>query len=217
MIGKMLHTLIALAAAAILAGCAVVPAVQMAGHALTGYDAAILANDYLPRKDIEGGGQCSLDRDRMLERRLRERLRRQRPQAVAAHVIDSNAYLVGPVRSRAEADRAIKTAATVQGLNTITCKFYHAPTIDQAREGATLHDELVSRLKETGWLENVDLRIEIVGTNAVFIGKTQDYRQKAQALAIASEVNGLNEIIDYISVKAPLPVHPRDGDKLASK
>jgi osmotically-inducible protein OsmY len=217
MVRKVLHTLLLLATTAILVGCAVYPAVQVAGHAMTGYDAAVLVDDYLPRKNIEGGEQCALDLDRMLERRLRERLRLNCRQPVAAHVIDANAYLVGSVRNRAQADYAIRTAATVQGLKTITCKFYHAPTTDQTLEGATLHEELVSRLKETGWLESVDLRVETVGTNAVFIGKTEDYRQKTQALAIASEVNGLTEIIDYISVKAPLPEQPRDGDKLAAK
>ena len=212
MIWNIKHTLLVMTAAAILAGCAVYPAVQVAGHAMTGYDAAILVDEYLPRKSVDGGERSTMNQDRMLERRLKERLILYRHDTVAAHVIDSNAYLVGPVQSRKQADHAIRTAATVDGLRTITCKFYHAPTTAQADYGAALHAELMNRLKETGWLEDVDLRVEIVGTNAVLIGKTEDFRQKTEALAIASEVDGLTEIIDYISVREPMP-----GDKLASQ
>ena len=206
------HTLFALAAAAILVGCAAYPAVQVAGHAMTGYDAAILVDEYLPRKNVQGGERCATDADRVLQRRLRERLKLRNHTTLTAHVIDSNAYLVGPVQSRAQADHAIKTAATVQGLRTITCKFYHAPTDEQAREGATLHARLTDRLKATDWLADVDLRVVTVGTNAILIGKTEDFRQKSEALAIAGEVGGLTEVVDYIAVREPLP-----GDRLAGK
>lgn len=212
MIGKMVHILFALAAGALLAGCAALPAVQVAGHAMTGYDAAIMVDDYLPRKAVSGGERTAPNNDRMLERRLRERLKAYCGHPVAAHVIDAKAYLVGPVNNRGEADQAIRTAATVQGLRTITCKFYHTPTRTQVNEAMVLRHELNTRLRETGWLDRVDLRVELVGTNAVFIGRTADYRQKAQALAIAAEVGGLTDVVDYISVRTPLP-----GERLAGK
>ncbi|MBG0790882.1 MAG: BON domain-containing protein [Desulfovibrionaceae bacterium] len=207
-----LCTLFVLAAAAILAGCAVYPAVQVAGHAMTGYDAAILVDEYLPRTNVTGGKLTAADTDRILQRRLRERLRFRNHTGLTAHVIDANAYLVGQVQGRNQADQAIRTAATVQGLKTITCKFYNAPTDHQTREGATLHARLITLLKRTDWLPEVDLRVVTVGTNVVLIGKTEDFRQKSEALAIASEVGGLTEVVDYISVRDPLP-----GDKLAGR
>lgn len=217
MVSTLLHIFFAVAMVTILAGCAAYPAVQVAGHAMTGYDAAVLMDDYLPRKNIQGGQRCATDHDWVLERRLRERLKLYHHETLAAHVIDAKAYLVGPVQSRAQADHAIQTAATVQGLRTITSKFYHAPTKRQQRKSAALHDELINRLKKTSWLKAVDLRVETVGTNAVLIGRTNDSRQKAEALAIASEVGGITEIIDYISVRTPQPTPPIPGDELAGK
>ena len=209
-----LHTLLMILATALFTGCALYPVVQVAGGAMTGYDAAIIANDYLPRNGVEGG-ESRYDTDRMLQRRLRERLRLHDIH-VAAHVIDANAYLVGPVKNRTQANNAIKVAVTVQCIKTITCKFYHAPTIEQAGEDEDLLTELTSRFKAAQRLDNVDLRVEMVGTNAILIGKTDDYHQKTEALAIASEIGGITEIIDYITVKEPLPEAPAANDDAAA-
>lgn len=197
---------------ALLAGCALYPAVQVAGGAMTGYDAMVMADDYLPRDKVEGGG-LSIVRDTQLERRLRERFTLNDIR-LSAHVIDSKAYLVGQVSSRNQADYAIRTAATVEGIRTITCKFYPVPPARQAAHDAArdelLHNELAERFDETKRLKGTDLRVEVIRRHAILIGRTTDYSQKTAALAIASEVNGLAEVVDYISVNQPENATPPD-------
>lgn len=205
---------------ALLAGCALYPAVQVAGGAMTGYDAVVMADEYLPRDNVEGG-DLGVVRDNQLERRLRERLALNDIH-LSAHVIDARAYLVGQVRSRSRADYAIRTAATVEGIRTITCKFYPLPPARQAAHDAArdelLHDELAERFGATKRLEGTDLRVEVVRSHAILIGRTRDYNQKTAALAIASEVNGLAEVVDYISVNRPEDAAPPAGQvPVASK
>lgn len=204
----------ALLAGALLSGCAAYPVVQVAGGAMTGYDAAMLADDYLPRNSVEGGQRC-FERDKVLERRLRERLELNN-MSVSAHVIDGKAYLVGPVRDRKHADYAIETAATVQGIKTITCKFYRPPSERQARKDEELFLELSDRISSNRRLQAADLRIEIVRRDAIIIGRTADYGQKSEAIAIASEIGDIKNVIDYISVTEPLD-DATPNEKVASK
>eukprot|EP00831_Metopus_contortus_P003544 TRINITY_DN11310_c0_g2_i1.p2 TRINITY_DN11310_c0_g2~~TRINITY_DN11310_c0_g2_i1.p2 ORF type:complete len:257 (-),score=62.57 TRINITY_DN11310_c0_g2_i1:596-1366(-) len=222
MVTKMFYMAFALTAAALLTGCALYPVVQVAGGAMTGYDAAMLADDYLPRNSVEGGSLC-VEQDRMMQRRLRERLQLN-GMAVAAHVINGKAYLVGQMQDRNQADYAVKTAATVQGIKTITCKFYPASTAsDAARDAAKdglLLKELTDRFNQTKRLQGTDLRVVMVRTNAVLIGRAQNFDQKTAALAIASEVGGITEITDYISVTpppAPPAASPSEAAAIASK
>jgi len=204
---KLLHIIFALLATLALAGCAIYPAVQVAGGAMTGYDAVVIADDYIPRDHIEGGTR-NMDTDKMLERRLRERLKINN-MAVSAHVIDANAYLVGQFPDRALADSAVSTAQSVQGLKTITCKFFPATNAREAGNDALLTKELAMRLGETKRLEHADLRVEVIRGNAILIGETSNYDQKTAAVAIASEVGGITEVVDYIIV-TPL-VTPEEG------
>jgi osmotically-inducible protein OsmY len=211
---------LAILLSALLAGCALYPAVQVAGGAMTGYDAMVSADKYLPRNSVEGGG-LDVVRDAQMERRLRERLALN-DLHLSAHVIESKAYLVGQVKSRNQADYAIRTAATVEGIKTITCKFYPVQSAGQASRDAArdelLFNQLSKRFAETKRLEGTDLRIEIIRSHAVLVGRTRDYSQKTAALAIAEEVNGLTDVIDYISVEAPkdTPV-TGSGGSVASK
>jgi len=211
---KQLHIIFAALAFLALAGCAIYPAVQAAGGAMTGYDAVVIADDLLPRDHVEGSGRC-LDADKMLERRLRERLR-MKGMIVSAHVIDANAYLVGQFPDRALADTAVDTALTVQGLKTITCKFYPATNARQAGTDAQLLKRLVIRLGETKRLKNADLRVEVIRGNAILIGETADYEQKTAAVAIASEVGGIVDVVDYISV-TPKENPEAKGEEIARK
>ena len=194
--------------ATLLTGCAVYPVVQVAGGAMTTYDAAQVADDYLPRNNVEGGSLCVVQ-DEQLQRRLRERLQ-QSGILLSAHVVDSDAFLVGQLRDRAQADLAVRTAATVDGIKTITCKFYPAsPPRDAARDAARdqlLAKELAERLRAANWMNGCDLRVEVIRTNAVLIGRTKDFKQKTGAVAIASEVGGIREVTDYIRVEQAPPV-----------
>jgi osmotically-inducible protein OsmY len=204
---------------ALLAGCALYPAVQVAGGAMTGYDAAVMADEYLPRDNVDGGS-LHIVRDVQVERRLRERLELNGIH-ISAHVFGGRAYLVGQMQSRNQADYAIRTAATVEGVKIITCKFYPAaPSRTAARDAARdelLLKELRGRLTETRRLEGADLRVEVIRSHAVLIGNAKDYHQKTAALAIASEVNGLSDVVDYITVPAPAEQPTPDKDSVAGK
>ncbi|WP_419785057.1 BON domain-containing protein [Pseudodesulfovibrio sp.] len=197
-----------------LSGCALYPAVQVAGGAMTGYDAMVMADDYIPRNSVEGGSLCAIS-DRTLERRLRERLALNNMGNVSAHVIDGNAYLLGCMESRERADQAVKTAVTVSGLRTVTVKFYPLPTPDQLRDDNELTRVLIERLATTKRLRQADLRVQVIEGNAIIVGRAQDYIQKTAALAIAQEMGGIRDVVDYIRVPAPMG-EAASGKKIAA-
>ena len=193
------HILFALALTALLSGCAVYPAVQVAGGAMTGYDAVVIADDYIPRQSVNGGSKCA-DQDLMLQRRLRERLKLNGINTVSAHVIDSNAYMVGQMTDRQRADNAVRVAKSVTGLRTITVKFFPISPQGRSQLDMLLLKELSERLARTERLRRADLRVEVIQGNAILIGRADDYTQKTEAVAIAHEVGGVREVVDYISV-----------------
>lgn len=196
---NLLHIVLAAGLGMALAGCAVYPAVQVAGGAMTGYDAVVFADANLPKESVEGG-QIQCDSDRMLERRLRERLRLAGVHTVSAHVINGHAYLVGQTDSRAQADQALGTARSLEGVRLITCKFYPRLTAREAQSDAALLRTVSQKLAATKRLENADLRIEVIRGTAILIGSTSDHSQKTAALAIAGEVWGVRDVVDYIAV-----------------
>lgn len=209
---KLCRTAHALALTLLLAGCAIYPVVQVAGGAMTGYDAAIMADDYIPRDRVAGGEICG-NTDKMLERRLRERLQLNNIHA-SAHVIDRQAYLIGQFPNRTGADQAIAIAKGLQGITVINCKFYPMVSPREARDDTVLLATLNRRLGETKRLHDADLRVEVIRSNAILIGAACDYGQKTAAVAIASEVGGIREIVDYIVVK--IPAQPATaGNKVA--
>jgi len=217
---KTCKTAMAVLLAGLLSGCALYPAVQVAGGAMTGYDAMVTAERYVPRDSVTGGS-LGVVRDAQLERRLRERLALNDIR-LSAHVIDAKAYLVGQVSSRNRADYAIRTAATVEGIKTITCKFFPMAPSRQATRDAARDEQLIKALSErfgeTKRLEGTDLRVEVIRSHAILIGRTRDYGQKTAALAIAAEVNGVADVVDYISVSQPeAPSAPPNQGSLASK
>jgi len=200
--GHLSAMLPALILCALLCGCAVYPAVQVAGGAMTGYDAAVMADDFIPRKSVDGGTLCA-DQDRMLERRLRERLAMNGLAAISAHVINQNAYLVGYTATRKTGDQAVKTARSVSGLRTVTVKFYPLPTQAQSKSDLQLTRALTKRLAGTQRLKRADLRVSVIEGNAILVGRAEDYSQKTAALAIAHEMGGIRTVVDYIAVPAP--------------
>jgi osmotically-inducible protein OsmY len=197
---NLFHIVLAVGLSMSLAGCAVYPAVQVAGGAMTGYDAVVFADQHIPRESVQGG-QIQCDSDRMLERRLRERLRLGGVQTISAHVIGGHAYLVGQADSRAQADRALGTARALEGVRLITCKFYPRLSPREAQSDASLLRTVSQKLAATKRLENADLRIEVIGGTAILIGSTSDHSQKTAALAIAGEVWGVRDVVDYIAVE----------------
>jgi len=191
--------LAALLLSSLFAGCAVYPAVQVASGAMTGYDAVVLADGYIPKNSVPGG-QLVCDSDRMLERRLRERLVMGGVPQVSAHVIGGHAYIVGQLDSRVQADRAVSTARSVEGLKLVTCKFFPPSTPAEARNDAALLYTVTRKLADTKRLESADLRVEVIGGTAILIGATGDHSQKTAALALAGEVWGVRDVVDYIAV-----------------
>ncbi|BCS90125.1 BON domain-containing protein [Pseudodesulfovibrio sediminis] len=206
------HTISAVLAIALLGGCALYPAVQVAGSVWTGYDTVVLADEYLPRYSVEGG-QRTYAQDKIMERRLRERLRMNNIP-VSAHIIDGNAYLIGSLKDRAHADYAIDTASSVSGVRAITCKFYPPNSPNQAGNDLRLQTELNIRLEKIEHLQCLDLRVEVIQSDAILIGKADTYAQQAEAVAVATEVVGINDVVDYIHVAAP-PDQPTTTDTLA--
>ena len=192
------------------AGCAAYPVVQVAGGAMTGYDAVMLADEHLPRNAVQGGS-LTADMDRMLERRLRERLRMQSLHRVQAHVVDARAYLVGHLDNRHQANQALDIAKNVQGLTAVTVKFHPTPDHDRQQADAALLAQLNADLREAGCLDDSQLRTAVLDGAAVLMGRACNYRQKTAAVAVAHEIGGITNVVDYITVPAAI----EDRDDLA--
>lgn len=208
------HMFVVLTAAALLSGCALYPAVQVAGGAMTGYDAVVMADEYMPRDSVKGGGTC-LNYDGQLQRRLRERLKLNGLDTVSAHVIDTQAYLVGQFPNRQGADRSIDVASSVQGISIINCKFFPLASPRQARDDTRLLAAVSQSLGSSSRLSEADLRVEVIGGHAVLVGTAADWEQKTAAVAITSEIGGIRDVIDYIVVRQQ-PAPPVDGEKVAA-
>lgn len=196
-----LHRTLALVALiALLSGCAIYPAVQIAGAAMTGYDAVHLADDHLPRDGVGAGGR-GVGGDIMLERRLRERLALNGLTSVSANVIDGQAYLVGRLPGRAEADRTVKVASQVQGLTTINCKFFPIPDNQRAAKDTAILSDLGKRIGGRDDLSNAVLRLDVISGNAVIVGKAWTFDQKNAILKLASSTGGVLNVVDYMVVE----------------
>jgi len=185
---------------ALLAGCAIYPAVQIAGAAMTGYDAVHLADDHLPRDGVSNDGR-GVGGDVMLERRLRERLALNGLTTVSANVINGQAYLVGRLPGRAEADKTVKVASQVKGLTAINCKFFPTPDQKRAAMDAAILADLGNRFGERKDLENSILRLDVISGNAVVVGKAWTFDQKNAIMKLASSTRGVLNVVDYVSVK----------------
>lgn len=185
-----------------LAGCAAYPVVQVAGGALTGYDAVTLADEHLPRENI-AGGELTAKQDNMLQRRLRERLRMYHIRTISGHVVNGQAYLVGQVNERADADKAVEVAKSIAGLTTINCKFYPMTSVGENRNDTALLKEAVSRLSMSKRLESADLRVQVIRGNAILVGSCSDWHQKTAAEAMVAEIGGVTDVVNYVVVKNP--------------
>ncbi|QJB55138.1 BON domain-containing protein [Pseudodesulfovibrio sp. zrk46] len=217
---KLRHTIVSCAllliAAMSVTGCAVYPAVQVAGGAMTGYDAVQLADEYLPRNSVNGGSLCA-NMDKALQRRLRERLHMNGIKMVSAHVVARTAYLIGQFPTRKDADKSIEVAQTINGLKSIHCKFFPLGTPRENRDDTQLLAKLTKQLGSSTRLTNADLRVEVIRGNAILIGSAADWEQKTAAVAIAHEVGGIKGVVDYIYVPQKPETDTPEGEKVASK
>jgi len=199
MLNKCCHILAVLGLIALLTGCALYPAVQVAGAAMTGYDAVNLAQEHIPRDSVEGGNatQCP---DAALERRLRERLNLSGQNSVAAHVVAGQAYMVGRMPDREAADKAVQIASTVQGLTVIHCKFFPIPTPRQNKSDTRALRSLKKHMDAIPNLRGADLYLDVISGNAILVGKAWTWDQKNAVLKAASSTRGIKAVVDYIVV-----------------
>lgn len=202
MTGTIRKFLTLLALVAMVAGCAAYPVVQVAGGASTGYSAAHWADDYLPRDSIPGG-QFRGDIDKQLQRRLRERLMLKGFKGVSAHVVAFNAYMVGRVSSRERANAAMEIGKSVEGLRSVTGKFFPYGSPRQSEKDLKLLKEVSTMFASSERLTATTLRVEVVQGNVILIGITCDPEQKSAAAAMPYEIAGVNKVIDYIVLKLP--------------
>lgn len=187
---------------AFVSGCAVYPAVQVAGSASTGYSAAHWADDVLPRDSIPGG-EFRGDLDTMLQRRLRERLLMKGYKGVSAHVVAFNAYIVGRVPGRNCAQEIMKIGKSVEGLRSVTGKFYPLGSSVQSREDMKLLESVSTMLASSERLKDVRLRVEVIQGNVILIGITGNPEDKSAAANMPYEIAGVKKVVDYIVLKLP--------------
>lgn len=194
------------------AGCAVYPAVQVAGGASTGYSAVHWADEYLPRESIPGG-EYRGDLDKMLQRRLRERLMMKGYTGVSAHVVAFNAYMVGRVPTRKCAQTVMEIGKSVEGLRSVTGKFFPLGSPAQSEEDMELLQSVSTMLVSSDRLTDLKVKVEVFQGTVILIGITADPEQKSAAANMPYEIAGVDKVVDYIVLKLPEAPPAEEGEE----
>lgn len=183
----------------LLSACAAAPVVQVAGYGMTGYDAAMLADDYLPRERVNFNKPMDCT-DATIERRMDERLLIKgypelRPYSFGGHV-----YLVGEILDRPNGQRATEIARSVQGIKSLTTHFFPISDLSNLPNDQHLANVLAQRFEKDSALGTSPLRITVIQASAVVMGPAATPELKQRALHTAQATPGIQRVIDYVVV-----------------
>lgn len=201
MIKTAFRTLALFGLVVMLPACAAYPVVQVAGGAMTAYDAVIWAEGNIPADSIDPNCRYALP-DKVLERRLNERLQLNAIRSARGYVFDGHAYLVGSFATRSAADHAVNVASGVDGLQVITVKFYPADH-DTPGEDIRLAQAISEEFSRTGAVGTSRIRAAVVAGNAIVMGVAKTPADKLAALNVVRNTQGIAEVVDYVKITQP--------------
>ncbi len=180
-------------------GCATPAVVQVAGMGMTGYDAAMLADDYLPRERVAFNRPFDCN-DAVIERRMDERLLIKGYPELQPFSFGGHVYLVGEVLNRSNGKRATEVAQSVQGIKSLTTHFFPLSQHNKFPDDQKLRGKLYKRFKQDRQLGKSPLRVTVVQSNAIVMGPASSKQIKLQALETARTTPGISKVIDYVVV-----------------
>lgn len=206
--------LVLFAFAALLTGCAAAPVVQVVGMGLTGYDIAS-RTDMLDRDKIDHHARYA-QHDKVIERRMRERLILKGIPSATAFSFNAHVYLVGEFPDKQKAAEAIRVAKSVQGVRVLTCRFfqYNTPP-NPCNEDLT--KTVRNKFLSHSTLDSERIRVSVFSGNAVVMGIAPDDATKQAALTIAKNTDGVTEVVDYVEVIPPKPATTTETAKSKKK
>lgn len=199
--------ILAAAILAVFVGCAgvpLLPMIQVAGSAKTGYELACMAT---PRERIDATPAGPRAQDNLIAERIREGLRGHRDIPVVAlrpYASRGHVYLVGVFRSRKDADRALDLAKRIQGVRSVTgCLFLDNPENPYDEPGCLeLERRIRARLgRELPSLSSKDLEIVVVQGHAVLFGSLRSKGELEQVEAVVRQTAGVRALDSYIGVR----------------
>lgn len=194
----MKHFLIIALAIALFGGCAS-PLIDAASMGMTGYDATMLADEYLPRDRIDFNTPYDCT-DAVIERRMDERLLIRgypelRPFSFGGHV-----YLVGEILDKQNGQRATSIAKSVQGIKSLTTHYFLIAGNSNMAHDHLLYDRLLKQFRSDKELASSPLRLTVVQSKAVIMGPASTPAIKRHAFKTARSTKGISTVIDYVVV-----------------
>lgn len=195
------------AALAVLAGCAgvpILPMIEIAGSAKTGYDLACLA---APRERIATEPAASKAQDDLIVSRIRERIEANPEIPVLAlrpYAVRGQVYLVGVFRTRRDAERALDLVKRIQGVRSVTgCLFLDNPANPyNESECLELERRIRARLpKAAPDRRSGEVEVVVVQGHALLVGSLRDAAEIQRVQALVRATPGVRGLDSYLTAR----------------
>lgn len=182
----------------LLSACAS-PVIQVAGMGMTGYDAAHMADEYMPRNRVDFN--CPQDRnDAVIERRMDERLSIQGYAELEPFSFNGHVYLVGEVLNKDNGRHATDIAKSVPGVISLTTHYLRISERTNPVHDRVLTTKLADHFRSNPTLSKSGLRVTVIQSQAFIMGPARDESEKKTALAAAGSFEEISRVVNYIVV-----------------
>lgn len=191
-------------------GAAAIP-LAVAQYGMTAYQGYDIACDYAPRERIDYVDPALDPADRILQRRLRERLGLDRELAearIGLWVFDQNVYLVGAANSRQEVDRATHIAENAEGTRAVYR--YIAPIKPgkpTPEDSFRLREKIIQRMK-TDSTDGRTVAVAVAGRTVVILGRVDSEQSRDALVETARSTSGVRRVVAHLAVRPPQPDAP---------
>lgn len=116
---------------------------------------------------------------------------------------EGRVYITGEYESRAQVDRAVKLAKSVEGVRSVTT--FVLPKRDDDLCGTTDNLDIHARVKEKlvndSQIWSTNINIEVVQCNVILLGVMGSQNEIDRAIAHAHAVKGVRKVKSFLRVK----------------
>lgn len=186
-------------------GAAAIP-LAVAQYGMSAYQGYDMACDYAPRERIDYVDPDQNPADRILQRRLRERMGLDpelQNARIGLWVFDSDVYLVGAANSRDEVDRATEMAQNADGTRSVYRYIAPiAPGKPTPEDSFRLREAIIKRLTPASTQGNT-VAIAVAGRTAVILGRVDSVEDKDAIIETARSTRGVKRVVSHVAVVLP--------------
>jgi len=201
----------------ILGGCAAPAAVAVplaaAQYTATAYQGYDIVCDYAPRERVDFRNTSGNPMDRILRRRISERLSMDpvlKDSDIEVFAFNNRVYLVGRVRTREESDRAADIASHAQGVRSVTRHIVPLRPGDAPREVEGPLENAVLNRAAPDMNARTAIAVDMIGSTVVIMGSAPTPQAKARMEDAARATPGVTGVVSYLVVETPpAPAGPR--------